>query len=150
MEPSCASTNWRAAHQSGCFSTSCFLRLVSQHPLHFPKDQEKSLHTDAGCNTTPDLFDCLLYVCSLQDCKGAFIGNPARLKSLCFAMQIANRDNQNCDQHKGSDAKTGRGEAVPRRHNQHSSRDLSGGGVTDGRLNNVLKHRAVQHCAMLY
>ena len=37
-----------------------------------------------------------------------------------------------------------------RRHNQHSRKDLSGGSVTDGRLNNSLKHRAVQHCAMLY
>ena len=78
MEPSGASTNLRAAHQSGCFSTSCFLTLVSQHPLHFPKDQDRSLHANAGCNNTiPDLFYCLLYVCSLQDCKEAFIGNPA-------------------------------------------------------------------------
>ncbi len=91
------------------------------------------------CKITLVLFSCLLYVCSLQDCKGAFIGKPARPESLCFAMQVADRDHQNCAQQKDSDANLGQGD-VARKRNQHSRRELSGG-ITDGRLNNSLKHQ---------
>ncbi len=71
-------------------------------------------------------------------------------------MQVANKGNQTCTQLKGSNARLG--EAVARRHNQRSSKDLCGGswaglppktsGITVARLDTLLQ-RSLAQCFSL-